>query len=148
MTLPHRMIGSPLDIDPSPEHRAALEESRADRRQFERADITDGPHHVLVDERQTGKTHLSMRWLLAAPDGVTRVLIVPSAQMADHLRREYDLRPRDQRIISVDQLRRQGGGHAGVEYGIDETVEVLTRLLGLRTSPRLLSVCTATDWQA
>lgn len=148
MSLPHRMIGSPLDIDPSPAHRAALDESRTWRRKAERTDVTDGPHHVIVGERQEGKTRLALRWLTEAPEGVERVLVLPTEQQVDHLRREAGFKYRDPRIISVRTLRnRHMGGRPGVEYGIDEAVEVLTRLLGLRQAPRLITVCTATDWQ-
>lgn len=146
--LPDRYVGSPIDLMPdAAAYRAQLEEHVRDRLQLEPASfVDDGPTHVLVDGRQTGKTHASMEWVLSAPDGVERALIVPTFAIAAHLRDTYGLKPADARVVHVSKLQREGA-LPGVEYGIDETVDVLVRLLGLREVPRLLSVQTAAAWQ-
>lgn len=139
-----RMIGSPLDIDPSPEHRSALERSAKHRRLVESPEYLDGPEHVLVGGRQTGKTRLAMRWLLSAPDGQKRVLVVPTVDYARSLKAHHGLHYNDDRIISWRQMRSRAP-EPGVQYGIDDADSILAELL--RVQPHLLTVCTAAEWQ-
>lgn len=142
-----RMMGHALDVShASPEYRDRLAEHQAFAAKIGRRDVLDGAEHLVYGERQTGKTVLAMRWVLDAPEGVQRALIVRDRQTADHLRHEYELRYDDARVVHVSKLLRDGA-EAGVQYGIDETVNILERLLGLTEAPRLLSIGTAAPWQ-
>lgn len=144
-------VGSPLDVaEPPAGYRERLQVSHADRRLMEPATVRDGPHTVLADGRQTGKTHHAMEWALDAPPGVVRVLIVDTVSMARERRAGHGLRHDDRRVIHASaagtHIRRLiNKGHT-VEVGVDEAVRILERALGIPT-PHLLTVCTAAPWQ-
>lgn len=146
MTLPTRMIGSPLDIDPNPAHAAALARHRARAAEYEPRSLLDGPEHVIFGGRQEGKTRLAMRWLQDAPAGVRRVLVTITSAQADELKQQLGLPSRDDRVLSYRQLQNRGIEH-DTEYGIDEAVRILVDLLGLREPPRLITLVTAAPWQ-
>jgi hypothetical protein len=139
------MIGSPLDLAPDPAFAARRARHRALDEVYGRPDAIDGPEHVLVGERQEGKTTLALAWLLDAPDGIKRVLVVRDVDTADRLKREHGLKRTDDRIRSFRQIA-GGGARRDVEYGIDESADILAQLLSIPT-PHLLTVCTAAPWQ-
>ncbi|VXB25265.1 conserved hypothetical protein [Arthrobacter sp. 9V] len=141
-----RMIGRALRLAPSRAHILGLERSTIRRRLVENPAFRDGPLHVITGGRQEGKTTLAMQWLLDAPDGTERVLVVANSDQASHIRREHGLKQKDPRIIGYRTLINQGP-REGVQYGIDDTAEVLTRLLGLTETPHLLTVGYAAPWQ-
>lgn len=143
---PHRMIGSALAIDRSPEFNANLRAAKARQAQLDVSTTLDGPEHVIIGARQEGKTRLALKWLLEAPEGVERVLVVSHGNQADHLKSLHGLPKADPRIISYRTLLNKGP-RPGVEYGVDETVHILTALLGLKDTPRLLTVGHAEAWQ-
>lgn len=143
-----RMIGSPLEIHPDPERRADLDRRKAERAAFERPEFRDGPRHVIVGERQEGKTTIAERWLLDAPDGVERVLVTASLAMAGEIKHRLGLKNSDPRAISFHSLTGPGrSARADVEYGFDETVRILEQLLRLKQPPHLLTITTAAEWQ-
>ena len=141
-----KMIGSALDIAPSPEFAVRLKLNKQHQKLFEAPSLLDGPEHVIIGGRQEGKTTLALKWLKDCPAGVERVLIVLSEEVAKHMRAESGFAVRDQRIISYRTLR-NGKERPGVEYGIDETVPILMSFLGLREMPRLVTVSHAEEWQ-
>lgn len=143
---PERMIGPALAIDPSPEFDSQLRAAKARHAHLEHPALLDGPQHVITGARQEGKTRLALKWLTEAPEGVERVLVVTSTHQAESLNRKCGFKLRDPRIISYRQLLNQGA-RAGVQYGIDETVQILTELLNLNECPRLLTVSHAEAWQ-
>ncbi|MBW8025301.1 hypothetical protein EOG37_01225 [Clavibacter michiganensis subsp. michiganensis] len=148
--MPGHMIGSPLDISPDPSRAAALAQAREYHRRVDSPRFLDGPEHVLVGQRAEGKTTLAVRWLLAAPLGIKRVLIVYDERIARNLKREHDLPADDDRIISFRSLTRSGGRRPtdpAIEYGIDDSVHVLAELLHLPAMPHLVTVGTAAPWQ-
>ncbi|WP_367147206.1 hypothetical protein AB0870_08290 [Microbacterium proteolyticum] len=144
-----RMIGSALDILPNAEHRAQLERHRADRELYEQGmNFRDGPRHVIVGERQEGKTTIAERWLLDAPDGVERILVTASLAMAGEIKHRLGLKNSDPRVISFHSLTGPGrSARADIEYGFDETVRILEQLLRLKQPPHLLTITTAAEWQ-
>lgn len=143
-----RMIGSPLDILPNPEHRARLENHRAQREALEPAEYRDGPRHVIVGERQEGKTTVAERWLLDAPPGVERVLVTFGMGAADEIRHRLRLTHNDPRVTTFHSLIGPGrSARRDVEYGFDETVRILEQLLRLKQPPHLLTITTAAAWQ-
>ena len=135
-----RMIGRALEISPPPpEHIEALHKSREMQREVVDPSFREGPEHVILGGRQEGKTRLAMRWLMDAPDGVERVLVVENERCANLRKVQCGMKPSDQRIISFRRLR-NGGARRGVQYGIDEAVFILGELLGLKEPPHLLTV--------
>ncbi len=140
------MIGKALDIAPSRAHILGLERSGKHRSQSESPAFRDGPLHVITGGRQEGKTTLSMKWLLRAPDGTERVLVVANNDQAEHIKREHGLNRKDPRIIGYRTLINQGP-RKGVEYGIDDTADILTALLKLEQTPHLVTVAHAAPWQ-
>lgn len=143
---PARMIGSALAIDPSPAFSANLRAAKRRQAGMDAATNLDGPEHVIIGARQEGKTRLALKWLTDAPEGAERVLIVTDNNTADHLKSAYGLPKNDQRIIGYRSLLNKGP-RPGVEYGVDDTVHILTALLGLKEMPRLLTVGHAEAWQ-
>ena len=140
------MIGYALEIDPpSPEFTARLADSK--RRMAMHFFPADVPEHVIIGARQEGKTRLALKWLDDAPEGVARVLVVKDSNQAEHLNMGRGRPRRDASIIGYRTLINQGA-RKGVEYGIDETDQILADLLGLRSSPRLVTVCHADTWQS
>lgn len=147
-----RMIGKALEIDPPPpEFVEFLERWAPEMQRSLPPGYKDGPTHVIVGDRHTGKTRLAMRWLLDAPEGVKRVLVVETEAVARHYCAEHGLGHGDDRVISWRQLQRRqrrGGSTLGdVEYGIDDAVGILAALLGMQSPPTLVTVVTAADWQ-
>ncbi|MCT2085054.1 hypothetical protein M3D75_02890 [Microbacterium enclense] len=144
-----RMIGSALEILPNAEHRAQLERHRADRELYEQGTThRDGPRHVIVGERQEGKTTIAERWLLDAPDGVDRVLVTFSLAAAGEIKHRLGLKNSDPRVISFHSLTGPGrSARPDVEYGFDETVRILEQLLRLKQPPHLITITTAAEWQ-
>lgn len=144
-----RMIGSALNILPNPEHRAQLERHRAERAIYEQGTtFRDGPRHVIVGERQEGKTTIAERWLLDAPDGVDRVLVTFSLAAAGEIKHRLGLKNSDPRVISFHSLTGPGrSARPDVQYGFDETVRILEQLLRLKQPPHLLTITTAAEWQ-
>ncbi|QWY84203.1 hypothetical protein QEO77_gp02 [Arthrobacter phage Zaheer] len=142
-----RMIGSALAIDPpGPGFAERLRESRGHRVMVENPGHLDGPEHVITGGRQEGKTRLALRWLAEAPEGVQRVLVVLDEATAIHMKKECGWPLNDPRIVHFRSLIRQGS-RRGVQYGIDDSVHILTTLLNLREMPRLLTISTAEPWQ-
>lgn len=144
--LARKMIGSALEIAPSPAFEVRLRDRKRHQSKFEAPSLLDGPEHVIIGGRQEGKTTLALKWLQDCPAGVERVLLVLSEDQAKHLREECGFLVRDQRIISYRTLL-NGKARPDVEYGIDETVFILMNFLGLREMPRLLTVSHAEEWQ-
>ncbi|WZH36258.1 MAG: hypothetical protein PIR02_16040 [Microbacterium enclense] len=144
-----RMIGSPLDlVEGDADHRAQLEESRTVRAVIEPVTYRDGPRHVIVGERQEGKTHLAEQWLLSAPEGVERVLVTASRGEALNLKQRMGLKLNDPRVITFHALTAPGTRpRPGVQYGFDETVRILEKMLGFDQPPHLLTITTAAEWQ-
>ncbi len=143
---PDRMIGKALALDPSPEFEAQLRDAKARQARLQDRGLLDGPEHVIIGARQEGKTRLALKWLLYAPEGVERVLVVADTHSADHLKTLCGLPKSDQRIISYRTLLNKGP-RQGVEYGVDETAHILTAILGLKDMPRLITVGHAEAWQ-
>jgi hypothetical protein len=142
-----RMIGSALAIAPNPEHAAMVAKHNEHRAALEPKGYRDGATHVILGGRQEGKTRLAMEWLLGAPVGVERVLVVMNAAMAENLKAEHGLAKNDRRIVGYRQITGRGVRRRGVEYGIDESVQILAQLLGIDGVPVLLTVATAATWQ-
>ena len=141
------MIGNALEIGAPPaEFVEQLQRRKELGRHLDHPDLRDGPKHVITGGRQEGKTTLALAWLFDAPAGVERVLVVMTEEMAKYMKRDNGLKDSDQRIISYRRLL-NGGARKGVEYGIDETVEVLTALLKLKETPHLVTVAHAEEWQ-
>jgi hypothetical protein len=141
------MIGPALAIEPpSPEHAELLRQAQERRAQMENPAFLDGPEHVITGGRHEGKTRLALKWLTEAPEGVQRVLVVTSEVAAGYLKAECGWQKNDQRIIHFRRLINKGAAE-GVEYGIDESVRILSDLLGLRDAPRLITVGHAEPWQ-
>ncbi|SEE25972.1 hypothetical protein SAMN04489740_0988 [Arthrobacter alpinus] len=141
-----KMIGSALDIAPSPEFAARLKRNKQYQKVFEAPSLLDGPEHVIIGGRQEGKTTLAVKWLMDCPEGVQRVLITLNNDMAKSIKQDLGLPVGDPRVISYKTLF-NGKVLPGVEYGIDETVSILTKMLGLRELPRLVTVQHAEAWQ-
>jgi hypothetical protein len=141
-----RMIGRALDIDPAPEFEEMLRLRKERHAETGNPAHLDGPEHVIVGGRAEGKTRLALKWLNDAPEGVERVLIVASGYEAEALNEQAGFPRRSPRIISFRSLRHKGP-RAGVEYGIDESVRILSDLLGLKGTPRLVTVGHAEPWQ-
>jgi len=142
-----RMIGAALDIDSSPEFQARLAEAKDRMAKIQPSGLLDGPEHVIIGARQEGKTRLALKWLNDVPEGVKRVLIVKDSSQAEHLKLDCGFSKADPRIIGYRTLVNQGA-RKGVEYGIDESVQILTAILGLKENPRLITVGHAEAWQA
>lgn len=132
-------VGFALDVEPSEEHREALRRSMKDRRRMYPADHREGPENVIIGGRQEGKTRLALRWLMDAPAGVNRVLIVQDQDAAQMLLSECGLPRSSDRIVGYRRHLNRGA-RPGVEYGVDETVTILSALLGLHEDPHLLTV--------
>lgn len=142
------MIGRALDIAPSPAFEARLKESKIRQAAMENPSLRDGPEHVIIGARQEGKTTLALKWLTECPEGVERVLLVCREDVAKHMRAECGFKANDHRIISYRTLINKGlGARREVEYGIDETVQVLMELLGLKEMPHLVTIAHAESWQ-
>ncbi|QSZ53286.1 hypothetical protein RI444_15375 [Paenarthrobacter sp. AT5] len=141
-----RMIGSALDIDPSPEFHNNLRATKARSAKLDDPNYREGPEHAILGARQEGKTRLAMKWLMQAPAGVERVLVVIDGHQADHLKWVHEMPKNDPRIIGYRTLLNQGP-RPGVEYGVDDTVHILTALLKLKDTPHLLTVGHAEAWQ-
>ncbi|MCW3766457.1 hypothetical protein OCL88_08220 [Paenarthrobacter sp. PAE-2] len=142
-----RMIGSALEIDPpSSGFAARLAESKARMAKTIVPSILDVPEHVIIGARQEGKTRLALKWLDDAPEGVTRVLVVKDGRQAEQLNLERGRPRKHSSIIGYRTLINQGA-RQGVEYGLDETDQILAAVLGLRSSLRLVTVCHADTWQ-
>lgn len=146
MVLSKQMIGSALVIEPSPEHAAALAKHGSREAEFGYPHHRDGPEHVITGQRMEGKTRLAMRWLLDAPAGVERVLLVASKELAECIKHEHGLRSSDKRVIGWRQLTERGSA-AGVQYGIDDLMYLLTAGLKLRQTPHLVTITTVSPWQ-
>lgn len=147
-----RMLGHAFDI-------TALDEGASARRHFvarfanrDRL-ITpvgwrEGAEHVITGQRQEGKSHLALRWLIDAPEGVERVLIVETEHLARVRRDDLGLRANDPRIISWKRLGEHHRAHPRhdadrvVEYGVDGALRILTELLGLAQLPHLVTIAT------
>ncbi|OZD48621.1 hypothetical protein CH252_19020 [Rhodococcus sp. 06-1477-1B] len=143
-----RMVGSPLDITKDPAHRATHDRWHTKRQVFERPEYRDGPRHVIVGDRQEGKTTLAKKWLLEAPADVERVLVTYSLDDAAGIKEDLGLTRNDPRVISFHSLIGPGrSARPDVEYGFDETVRILERLLRLKQPPHLLTIVTASAWQ-
>lgn len=141
-----RMVGKALEIDPNPEFEAKLNESKKQQRRLENPNLLEGPQHVIIGSRQEGKTRLALRWLNSAPEGVERVLIVADTDTAQEMNRDLGLPRRSPRVIAYRTLISQGA-RKGVEYGLDESVRIIEKLLGLREPLRLITVGIAEEWQ-
>lgn len=142
-----RMIGPALAIDPpSPEFAERLRRSKESSAKYDNPSCLDGPEHVITGGRQEGKTRLALKWLAEAPEGTERVLVVTSQFVADHLKSEFGWPRNDERIIHYRRLINKGARRR-VEYGIDESVRILSDLLGLKEAPRLITVGHAEPWQ-
>ncbi|MFJ4284027.1 hypothetical protein ACIPY0_00105 [Paenarthrobacter nicotinovorans] len=141
-----RMVGRALHLAPSRAHILGLERSAVRRQLVEDPTFRDGPLHVITGGRQEGKTRLAMQWLLAAPEGTERVLVVVNNDQAQHIKRTHGMKSKDPRIIGYRTLINQGPREV-VQYGIDDTAEILTQLLGLTETPHLLTVGNAAPWQ-
>lgn len=142
-----RMIGSPLDIEPkSEEHAEHVARLNDDRVALMSPGFIEGPEHVLVGGRATGKTFHAMRWLLEESGTdeplPRRVLVVQNTSLAAMLRERYGLKANDDRIVSWRQLRGVPKDR-DTEYGFDGADEILTQLFGLRGAPHLMTVTSA-----
>ena len=140
------MIGSPLDIEPKRDGHGELLARATERiREIRKPELVDGPEHVLVGQRQSGKTFHAMRWLLEDRETTAplprRVLVVMTTALADHMRRQYDMKPSDDRVISWRQLRNRGP-ERDAEYGFDAADQILATMLGLSSPMRLMTVTT------
>ena len=142
-----RMIGPALAIEPpTPEFAGRLRAAQDSRALIDSPHFLDGPEHVITGSRQEGKTRLALKWLAEAPEGTPRVLVVADGRTADHLKADLGWTKIDPRIIGFRTLINQGA-RKGVQYGIDETMQILTELLGLKEFPRLVTVGHAAPWQ-
>lgn len=141
-----KMIGSALDIAPSPEFIARIKQNKQHQKLLEAPSLLDGPEHVIIGGRQEGKTTLAVKWLMESPEGIQRVLITRDDYTAKSIKRDLGLPVGDPRVISYRTLL-NGKARKGVEYGIDETVTILMNMLGLREMPRLVTVQHAEAWQ-
>lgn len=143
-----RMIGPALAIEsPSPKFAERLRHAKASHALVEGPAVLDGPQHVIIGARQEGKTRLALKWLTEGPSAdVQRVLVVRDESMANHLKADQGWPKNDPRIIGFRRLLNQGA-REGVEYGIDETVTILSELLGLKETPRLVTIGHAEAWQ-
>lgn len=142
-----QQVGSALEIDPpEPEFLEHLREAKECHALVASPRVLDGPRHVITGGRQEGKTRLALKWLTEATDGVERVLVVRDERMAMHMRMDQGWAPDDGRIVGYRRLMR-GGSKRGVEYGIDESMSILADVLGLRDTPRLVTIGVAEPWQ-
>lgn len=143
-----QMIGPALAIEPpSLEFVEHLRRSKESHAELEPPSLLDGPQHVITGGRQEGKTRLALKWLTEASAGTQRVLVVPNEAVANHMKADLGWTKSNQRIIGFRRLLNQGA-RQGVEYGVDETVTILTELLGLKETPRLLTIGHAEPWQS
>ncbi|MGX9348144.1 hypothetical protein [Microbacterium sp. KNMS] len=151
-----RMIGSPLDIaKPEPAHVERLRRAKAwaeENAALMPVGFRDGAAHVIVGERQTGKSRLAVEWLRSAPEGVTRVLVTFSAQLAEIRKQEAGLPRSSRQVVSYrqllnDQAKRDRSKSEAVQYAIDDACVILADLLGLDALPHMLTVCVAEPWQ-
>ncbi|NHI16852.1 hypothetical protein [Microbacterium excoecariae] len=143
-----RMIGRALDLAPDNPHRERIASNEESRAGLEPTGYRDGAVHVITGNRQHGKTTLALTWLLE-PDAPPRVLITRTREQARLLKHAAGLALSDPRILSYREV--QNARHdrrAPVQYGIDESLDILTGLLGLPEPPHLITVTTATDQQA
>lgn len=142
-----RMIGPALTLDPPPaEFTDHLERGHQARMQLENPNFLDGPEHVITGGRQEGKTRLALKWLLEAPEGTDRVLVVVDERTAENLKAHMGWKKNDPRIIHFRRMVNRVA-RKNVEYGIDDTADILTSLLGLSEYPRLITVGHAAPWQ-
>jgi hypothetical protein len=142
-----RKIGPALALDPpSAEFEERLRSAKKAHAQLEHPAVLDGPEHVITGGRQEGKTRLALKWLVEAPEGTERVLVVLDEDSANHLKSDQGWKRSDPRIVGFRRLQNQGA-RKGVEYGIDETVIILSQLLGLKETPRLVTIGHAESWQ-
>ena len=135
-----RMVGHALDFWEPDEKLLKTIKRAHDQHRLESPQWREGAEHVIIGERQTGKTTLALEWL-TEPGSPERVLVVINEAMAEDLRERIGLPRRDRSIISYRSLVKRGPV-AGVEYGIDDALDVLSNLLGLRTRPHLVTVTT------
>lgn len=146
-TQTERMIGPALAIDPpSADFAERLRLAKEGHARWEPPSLLDGPQHVITGGRQEGKTRLALKWLTEAPEGTERVLVVRDEDMANHLKADLGWQKNDLRILGFRRLLNQGA-REGVEYGIDETVTILSQLLRLKETPRLVTIGHAESWQ-
>ncbi len=142
-----KMIGSPLQISPDTERETQLERHRGYRQQLEAHDTLDGPEHVIVGERQEGKTYLAIRWLQDTPRGCRRVLVTLDRNLADEINGRLGIPYGEARAISFRQLL-NNGPEQGAEYGFDELDKILAHVFKIPGGMlRLLTICTAAPWQ-
>lgn len=145
MTETH-MVGTVHELWPDPAQAARLTRFNTRRVMEESSSYRDGPSHVITGGRAEGKTTAAMRWLLDATRDTPRVLVVSSVDMASGLKHAHGIKGGDPRIISYRQLI-NAGPRPDVQYGIDESVDILGALLGLTSAPHLVTVTTAAEWQ-
>ncbi|WP_160071979.1 hypothetical protein [Pseudoclavibacter sp. 8L] len=136
-----------LDVAPSPEREAFLDEFRNDPSFVEWDNyFSDGPEHVILGRRAEGKTRLVTDWLMHPPEGVKRVLLVADEKYAAHLKRELGLRGNDDRIRSWNSKRLDAEkSDPAIEFAVDDTQMLLFSVLGVK--PTLLSICVAQPYQ-
>lgn len=143
-----KMIGFALDIAGDPQRAAALRLRKQGQASWERQGLLDGPEHVIIGGRQEGKTTLALKWLQDCPTGLKRVLVVNHNDVARSLRAQCGFSQTDDRIISFRSLLKRGASrNPRVEYGIDETADILRALLGLQNIPHMVTVAHAEEWQ-
>lgn len=146
-TISGRLLGHPFTILNDPEHRAQWEADQARQAAID-GGFRDAPHHVIVGERQTGKTTVAEQWLMSAPDDVERILVTFSLAAAADIKHRLGLDRNDPRVISFHTLIGPGrSARPDVEYGFDETIRILEQLLRLKQAPHLLTITTAPEWQ-
>ncbi|MFJ2618176.1 hypothetical protein [Glutamicibacter sp. NPDC087344] len=140
----NRMIGKALDfLENTAERLRAMEQSKQMLKHIEAPGFREGVVHVITGSRQEGKTKLALQWLM---EDERRVLITCDAGIAQYHAQRAGLPRKQDRVISYRQLLHRGPV-PGAVYGIDETVEILTRMLGLREDLHLITVATCEEWQ-
>lgn len=142
-----RLVGPALDLTASPDHRESVERSDQALRQVSNPAFRDGAEHIVYGGRRHGKTTVAVKWLLDAPAGTKRVLVVENDATAQNLKANHGLKRNDDRIVSYRSLTKKRA-QPGTQYGVDGVATILADLLGLREMPHLLTIEQAAPWQA
>lgn len=103
---------------------------------------------IMVAPRGAGKSNYILRWLEAAPSGVTRVVIHPTVSMAHNQRdaaRYRGLNLDDHQFIGIKQVDRLMG-LKNVEVAIDNLDLLLDYLIGHKTSVATTTGEFGNDW--
>lgn len=137
--------GDAAELNPRDEATTAfIAINKQRRKKLERADFREGPAHVIHGDRQTGKTHLAIQWLLDAPSDVDRHLLVTHSDLARDLCRQHGTQ--NVHTFRTFEFERAllSARHRGarIEVGVDDASLILSQLLSI---PQLDLLTITTD---